>query len=108
MKRLLFMLLLLVGCAAKPKPAATVSQPKKAPCAPNVTQEAQESRAPVRPMITEKNMRNASWDDTHEVRCPSNMRTVLPSDRELAGHEDNFDEWYAEHEYCIPDGEGKP
>ena len=100
----------LCGCWPPSHPANAPQQPvqaepAKAPCAPNVTQE---SKGVVRPTITEKNTHNASWGETHEADCPRNMRTVIPSSREISAAEGgDIVRWIDEHEYCIPDG-GKP
>jgi len=112
MKRLI-LFILLCGCGSH-KQFTNIPQQnqktqiQKSPCAPNM---AQEFSGVVHPQITEKNLTNSSWVETHNVSCPRNMRTVLPSSREFVdamndAHND-INQWYAEHEYCIPDG-GKP
>lgn len=106
---ILTMLIVCTGCMSHKEPVNTPQQfpqPQKAPCAPNVTQEI---RGVVHQTITEKTPANSSWGDMHKASCPQNMRTVLPSLREfeIAEHKGNVEQWYAEHEYCIPD-EVKP
>ena len=94
----------ILGCK-HPVPVTVAAKPAT-PCAPNV---AEEMHRLVRPTITLKAQdTNASWSETHTVRCPENMRTVLPSSREgVKANSDDYSRWFDEHEYCIPDGLGK-
>lgn len=107
MKRLAIILALacvpvLAGCHKAQPQAAVKALPVPAPCAPNVTQEL---RGVVRPTVQRK-----PTEEETRYDCPFDMRTVLPSDREIQqavddGTLSSSDHWLNEHEYCIPDGE---
>lgn len=104
---LLIVALLLVGCQKVPTPVvltvstATGSVPNTTPAKPCVT-------GAIPATIREKTPQDShDWNETHETSCPENMKTVLPSLREIrrdGDKSDNFSKWEAEHELCIPDG----
>ena len=97
---LFFAVVMMAGCRQSSQVQAKVDPPvtEKPPCAPDVSGEMKV----MRPTVTVVTPKNSSWDETHKVSCPDSMRTVLPSIREMQGHDGDHD--FEDMEYCVPDG----